>query len=83
MGRNLLIIYCDHCRIYIYFITYLFETAPDLINRQAVLCHRVLRTIQSVVTNSSIIDQDTWDSLLLLLMTINDVLLAPPTVPSN
>ncbi|XP_046461247.1 ral GTPase-activating protein subunit beta-like isoform X2 [Daphnia pulex] len=57
--------------------------APDLINRQAVLCHRVLRTIQSVVTNSSIIDQDTWDSLLLLLMTINDVLLAPPTVPND
>nr|CAH0103904.1 unnamed protein product [Daphnia galeata] len=59
------------------------EEAPDLINRQAVLCHRVLRTIQSVVTNSLIIDQDTWDSLLLLLMTINDVLLAPPTVPND
>ncbi|XP_032791568.2 ral GTPase-activating protein subunit beta isoform X2 [Daphnia magna] len=57
--------------------------APDLINRQAVLCHRVLRTIQSVVINSLIIDQDTWDSLLLLLLTVNDVLLAPPTVPND
>lgn len=60
----------------------ILSVAPDLINRQAVLCHRVLRTIQSVVTQSSIIDQETWDSLLLLLLTINDVLLAPPTVPS-
>ena len=54
--------------------------APDMINKQAVLCHRVLRTIQNVVIQSEILDQDTWESLLLLLLAINDLLLAPPTV---
>ena len=51
-----------------------------MINKQAVLCHRVLRTIQNVVIQSEILDQDTWESLLLLLLAINDLLLAPPTV---
>lgn len=50
-------------------------SGPDLINRQAVLCHRVLRTIQLIATHSVIIDSDTWESLLILLLAINDALL--------
>lgn len=57
--------------------------ATDMINRQAVLCHRVLRTIQNVVIQSEVLDQDTWESLLLLLLAINDLLLAPPTVQDD
>ena len=58
-----------------------YFSAPDMINRQAVLCHRVLRTIQSVVVQSTVLDQDTWECLLLFLLAINDSLLAPPTIP--
>lgn len=52
----------------------------DIINRQAVLCHRVLRTLQQVTQYSTIMDRETWEALLLFLLTINDTLLAPPTV---
>ena len=62
-------------------ITISFFTAVDMINRQAVLCHRVLRTIQNVVVNSTLLDEETWQSLLLFLLAINDSLLAPPTIP--
>ncbi len=57
--------------------------APDMINRQAVLCHRVLRTIQNVVVHSTMLDADTWECLLLFLLAINDSLLAPPTIPGS
>ncbi|XP_031623328.1 ral GTPase-activating protein subunit beta isoform X4 [Contarinia nasturtii] len=50
----------------------------DLINRQAVLCHRVLRTLQQVSQSSQKLTPETWESLLLFLLAINEVLLAPP-----
>ncbi|XP_055299227.1 ral GTPase-activating protein subunit beta isoform X13 [Sitodiplosis mosellana] len=50
----------------------------DLINRQAVLCHRVLRTLQQVAQSSQKLTPETWESLLLFLLAINEVLLAPP-----
>ncbi|KAF7994357.1 hypothetical protein HCN44_003829 [Aphidius gifuensis] len=52
----------------------------DTINKQAVLCHRVLRTLQQVARSTAILDGETWESLLLFLIGINDALLAPPAV---
>lgn len=52
----------------------------DTINRQAVLCHRVLRTLQQLAHESVILNNETWESLLLFLLAINDTLLSPPTV---
>lgn len=53
-------------------------TGVDTINRQAVLCHRVLRTLQQIARSSLNLEKETWDSLLLFLIGINDALLAPP-----
>ncbi|XP_063235788.1 ral GTPase-activating protein subunit beta isoform X2 [Bacillus rossius redtenbacheri] len=52
----------------------------DTVNRQAVLCHRVLRTLQNVAQASAVLTRDTWEALLLFLLAINDTLLAPPTI---
>ncbi|KAL7044929.1 hypothetical protein ACKWTF_002104 [Chironomus riparius] len=51
----------------------------DVINRQAVLCHRVLRTIQNIAQHSSILTRETWESILLFLLAINQLLLSHPT----
>ncbi|XP_050435696.1 ral GTPase-activating protein subunit beta isoform X9 [Adelges cooleyi] len=56
---------------------------PDTINRQAVLCHRVLRTLHDLSRNSKVIETETWEALLLFLLAINDALLAPPTVKED
>ncbi|XP_064603525.1 ral GTPase-activating protein subunit beta-like isoform X2 [Liolophura sinensis] len=55
------------------------KASIDLVRRQAVLCHRVLRTIQSVATESSILTRETWETLLKFLLAANDSLLSPPT----
>ncbi|CRL00726.1 CLUMA_CG013983, isoform A [Clunio marinus] len=55
----------------------------DVINRQTVLCHRVLRTLQNVAQNSQVLTRETWESLLLFLLAINQVLLSPPTVKDD
>ncbi|XP_050058118.1 ral GTPase-activating protein subunit beta isoform X4 [Aphis gossypii] len=55
----------------------------DAINRQAVLCHRVLRTLHDLSRTSKIIEPETWEALLLFLLAINDALLAPPTVKED
>ena len=57
-----------------------FVSGSDVINKQAVLCHRVLRTLQQITQTSEIIKNDTWQTMLLFLLTINDSLLAPPTI---
>lgn len=54
------------------------DLGADLINRQAVLCHRVLRTLQQMSQSSQKLTPETWESLLLFLLAINEVLLAPP-----
>ncbi|XP_034949716.1 ral GTPase-activating protein subunit beta isoform X2 [Chelonus insularis] len=56
------------------------DLGADTINRQAVLCHRVLRTLQQVARGPATLDNETWESLLLFLIGINDALLAPPAV---
>ncbi|KAF4523460.1 hypothetical protein B566_EDAN008869 [Ephemera danica] len=55
----------------------------DTINRQAVLCHRVLRTLQNLAHSSSRLTRETWEALLLFLLSINDALLAPPTLKED
>lgn len=55
----------------------------DTINRQAVLCHRVLRTLQHLAHQSSRLDRHTWEALLLFLLAINDTLLSPPTIKDD
>lgn len=55
----------------------------DVINRQAVLCHRVLRTLQHTAQVSTILTRETWEALLLFLLAINQILLSPPTVKGN
>lgn len=54
------------------------------VSRQAVLCHRVLRTIENIAQNpANLMDSQTWDHLLALLLTVNDKLLSPPTEPDD
>lgn len=55
----------------------------DTIHRQAVFCHRVLRTLQHIAHDSKILERDTWEVLLLFLLTTNDTLLSPPTVKDD
>ncbi|XP_071524659.1 ral GTPase-activating protein subunit beta isoform X3 [Panulirus ornatus] len=73
-----------YARIIINHFYYLFvprgAQGPDVINRQAVLCHRVLRTLQNIAQNSPCLSEDTWQTLLLFLLHINSALLSPPTV---
>ncbi|XP_046806329.1 ral GTPase-activating protein subunit beta isoform X7 [Lucilia cuprina] len=59
------------------------ELGIDTINRQAVLCHRVLRTLQQTAQISQTMDRETWESLLLFLLAINETLLAPPTIKDD
>lgn len=54
------------------------------VSRQAVLCHRVLRSIEGIAHNASnLMDDETWQHLLALLLTVNDKLLSPPTEPDD
>ena len=55
----------------------------DLIKHQAVLCHRVLRTVQTIAVESNLIDAKTWESILCFLLAANDALLSPPTVKED
>ncbi|XP_061400512.1 ral GTPase-activating protein subunit beta [Musca vetustissima] len=55
----------------------------DTMSRQAVLCHRVLRTLQQTAQISQTMDRETWESLLLFLLAINETLLAPPTIKDD
>lgn len=57
----------------------MFISASDLVNKQAVLCHRVLRAIESVAKESAILTRETWEVLLKFLLAANDSLLSPPT----
>ncbi|XP_060667106.1 ral GTPase-activating protein subunit beta isoform X8 [Drosophila nasuta] len=62
---------------------YQSKLGSDTIKRQAVLCHRVLRTLQQTAQISQQMDRQTWDTLLLFLLAINEILLAPPTVKDD
>ncbi|XP_055591582.1 ral GTPase-activating protein subunit beta isoform X3 [Uranotaenia lowii] len=59
------------------------DLGTDTINRQAVFCHRVLRTLQDTALNSQVLTVETWEALLLFLLAINEILLAPPIVKDD
>lgn len=64
-----------------YTCLYLNEcTGADTIRRQAVLCHRVLRTLQQVAQTSTVMSHETWEALLIFMLAINETLLAIPTI---
>ncbi|XP_022103685.1 ral GTPase-activating protein subunit beta-like [Acanthaster planci] len=48
---------------------------------QVMLCHRVLRSVQTVATESIVMTRQTWESLLKFLLAVNDTILAPPLEP--
>ena len=54
--------------------------AGDLVQRQALYCHRVLRTVKASVEATKCLTRDSFECLLKFLLGICDVLLAPPTV---
>ncbi|KAG1663347.1 Ral GTPase-activating protein subunit beta [Nymphon striatum] len=54
------------------------DSTPDQVQRQILYCHRVLRCLQKIAHESSVIAHNTWEQILLLLLSINDTLLAPP-----
>ncbi|KAL5009165.1 hypothetical protein ScPMuIL_014746 [Solemya velum] len=55
------------------------DSGIDLVSKQAVLCHRVLRTIESVAMESSVLSRASWETLLKFLLAANNSLLSPPT----
>lgn len=55
----------------------------DIIKFQVLLCHRVLRTLQNTAQKSEMLTRETWESLLLFLLAINDILLAPPVIKDD
>jgi len=59
------------------------DSNPDTINRQAVLCHRVLRMLQKIARESKILLRETWEAMLMFLLAVNDTLLAPPTIKDD
>ena len=56
---------------------------PDLVNKQALLCHRVLRAIEAMAKESTVLTRETWEVLLKFLLASNDQLLSPPTEKGN
>lgn len=50
----------------------------DSVRKQAVFCHRVLRQIQAIAKESTILSRESWETLLKFLLAANDSLLSPP-----
>ncbi|XP_033125848.1 ral GTPase-activating protein subunit beta-like isoform X2 [Anneissia japonica] len=48
-------------------------------NKQIVLCHRVLRTVQTIAKQSGKFTRQTWEVLLQFLLAVNDTILSPPS----
>ncbi|XP_014260072.1 ral GTPase-activating protein subunit beta isoform X1 [Cimex lectularius] len=59
------------------------DLGADTIKRQAVLCHRVLRTLQQAAHCSTIMSHETWEALLIFMLAINETLLATPTTKDD
>ncbi|KAJ7422206.1 hypothetical protein WISP_38756 [Willisornis vidua] len=58
----------------------LFVPRPDPGSSQIRLCLQVLKAVQKLAHESTIMARETWEVLLLFLLQINDTLLAAPTV---
>lgn len=51
----------------------------DILSRQAVLCHRILRTLEAICAeNDNLLDRESWETILIFLLGINDTLLSGP-----
>lgn len=51
----------------------------DITSRQAVLCHRILRTLELVCSDeATLLDSESWDTVLTFLLAINENLLSVP-----
>ncbi|XP_062588576.1 ral GTPase-activating protein subunit beta-like [Saccostrea cucullata] len=50
----------------------------DSVRKQAVFCHRVLRQIQAIAKESTMLSRESWETLLKFLLAANDSLLSPP-----
>ena len=51
----------------------------DVTSRQAVLCHRILRTLETICSDdTNQLDSESWENILTFLLAINDVLLSGP-----
>ncbi|XP_069100001.1 ral GTPase-activating protein subunit beta isoform X2 [Pleurodeles waltl] len=61
----------------------LFVPRQDQGPSQIRLCMQVLRAVQKLARESSIMARETWEALLLFLLQVNDTLLAAPTVPGE
>lgn len=59
--------------------TSLYFIGVDYVRRQAVLCHRVMRTIETIAMESPALLRETWEVLLKFLLAANDSLLSPPS----
>ncbi|KAK9501298.1 hypothetical protein O3M35_012037 [Rhynocoris fuscipes] len=59
------------------------DLGADTIKRQALLCHRVLRTLQQAAQCSTVMSHETWESLLVFMLAINEELLATPTIKDD
>lgn len=57
-----------------------FFCRPDPGSSQIRLCLQVLKAVQKLARESTIMARETWEVLLLFLLQINDTLLAAPTV---
>lgn len=82
---------CDDPNLYarkmIQHLYNLFQFRPnsnaDIISRQCVLCHRVLRTLETLAHESEVLERETWDAILLFLLAINDTILSRPSVQDD
>ncbi|XP_078508445.1 ral GTPase-activating protein subunit beta [Lissotriton helveticus] len=61
----------------------LFVPRLDQGPSQIRLCMQVLRAVQKLARESSIMARETWEALLLFLLQVNDTILAAPTVPGE
>ena len=61
------------------YLKYINFAGLDLVKRQAMHCHRVLRAIEDVTMKSTVLTRDTWETLLNFLLAANDSLLTPPS----
>ncbi|KAH7646338.1 hypothetical protein HUG17_1876 [Dermatophagoides farinae] len=56
------------------------DAINDLISKQALICHRILRLVIAIATErDNVISAKTWEHLLIFLLGINEKLLKSPT----
>ncbi|GAV07652.1 hypothetical protein RvY_17467 [Ramazzottius varieornatus] len=77
-------LYCQKILKHLYNIFVPRETqTKDSIEKQAMLCHRVLRAVKTVFQSSETADSETWNVLLQTLLSIVDTVLSRPSKPED